>query len=500
MKKKLLAILTMTALMSLASCTNSGTPGGEGGGGGDPVGPGGDDTITIKYTNSWGKDYQSTLDALLEDFMKANPKIKVEEIKAGGYDGIHTQTKSDLNTGTGDWGDLVICYPDHVVDYIDYGMAVNLETLMDDPEIGWTAEEKEDMIAGFMAEGSQFPVEGTYCLPYVKSTEALFYNEDVIIGLDLSKIDATINGGSPLNKDYIDNLTWEEFFNKLCPAIAAYNDSLDAAHKILIDGGETAINGICGYDSTANLFINLCEQYGVGYSSVDQDTGKGSIDFNNDNTKELMKLFNKAALEGYLQPSTRLNNNSYCSSYFVAQNLLFNIGSTAGASHEVSSNFEVGVAPIPGATGGNKHVISQGPSLCILSHPEGGKELRTKRIQAAWELYKFMTSTERAAEWAITVNYLPVRTSSLSTDDYLDHASTAGKTPRSSDLLSAKTCQYSTDASNNVFTSAVFKGSSVARTQVGALMSDILLADHELSDAELKTLFDTVYGNIIKEM
>lgn len=494
MKKKLLAIFAVTSLMALASCGGANANGGEDGEGG------GNDTVTIKYTNQWGKDKQGVIDGLIEDFEKDHPNIKVEEIKVGGYDGALSQTKSDLSTGNGEHGDLVICYPDHVMTYIDFGVAVNLQTLIDDPEVGWSEDDKADYIAGFVSEGKQFPIEGTYCLPYVKSTEALFYNKDVLIGLNLQSVDPTINNGNAITAEYIDSLTWEEFFGKLCPALMTYNDGLATDKKILVDGGETAINGICGYDSTANLFINLCEQYGYGYTSSNTATGKGSIDFNNDNMKSVMKVFNKASLAGYIKPSTaQSGSGGYCSGYFTKQNLLFNIGSTAGAKHEVSKSFDVNVAPIPGAASGNKHVISQGPSLCILRHNEGGKEMANKRIKAAWELYKFLTSTVNNANWAISESYLPVRISSLGVDDYVSHTD-LNKPAKSEELLAAKTCKYSTAASNNVFTSAVFKGSSEARAQVGGLMSEVLLADHELSDAELTKLFDQAYENIVKVM
>ena len=209
-----------------------------------------------------------------------------------------------------------------------------------------------------------------------------------------------------------------------------------------------------------------------------------------------MKKFNEASQKNYLVPSSRISNNSYCSSYFVAQNLLFNIGSTAGVGHEQSDNFDVNVTSIPGAQGGNKHVISQGPSLCLLSHPEDGKEMRTARIRAAWQFYDFITSPENSANWALTVGYLPVRLSSLETEKYLDYADPTGKTSRSLELLNAKNAQYSTQASNNVFTSPVFKGSSTARSQVGALMSAVMNNANPNYDA----LFESAVNEIKKDM
>ncbi len=487
MNKKLIVLVSATALMSLVGC------GGNGGGGSAKK-------VTIKYVNSWGKDYKPEVENLITKFEAANPNIHVESITEGGYDGIHTQTNSDIASANGEYGDLVICYPDHVVDYINYGVAVDMQELIDDPKIGWTDAEEEDMIQGFLEEGRKYPVEGTYSLPYSKSTEALYYNADVLIGLNLASVDPELNGGMPLTTDYFDNLTWEEFLDKLCPAIEKYNNALPAAEKIIRDAGQGKITGICGYDSEANLFINLCEQYGYGYTTVNPQTGKATLDFNNDNVKNLLAKFNEAGKKNYIVPSSRIENNSYCSSFFTAQNLLFNIGSTAGVGHEVSETFDVNVTAIPGAKNGNKHVISQGPSLCILAHPEDGKAMRQARIEAAWKFYNFMTNSKNAARWAVTVGYLPVRTSSLSQEVYLEYADTTGKDPKTKELLVAKNAQYSTVASNNVFTSPVFKGSSTARTQVGGVMAAVLNATSGLTLAQIQALLDQAENNIKLDM
>ena len=482
MKKNLVALAALTSLMSLVGCGGSKQS---------------ETKVTIRYVNSWGQKYQPKVDKLMEDFMAANPNITVEKVVLGGYDGIHTQTVSDIDAANGEYGDLVICYPDHVVDYINYGVAVDLDDLMNDSKIGWTQAEKEDVIQAFLKEGQNFPIPGTYCLPYCKSTEALYYNKDVIIGLDLSSVNPNLNGGNKINKDYIDNLTWEEFFDVLCPAIDAYNNALPADEKIIIPAEAGGLSGICGYDSEANLFINLCEQYGYGYTSVNSQSGKASLDFNNDNVVSLLKKFNDAGKKNYLVPSSRKENNSYCSAFFTEQHFLFNIGSTAGVTHEVSSEFDVDVAPIPGAREGNKHVISQGPSLCILAHPEDGKAVKQARIEAAWKFYKFLTNTKNSAVWATTVGYLPVRTSSLSEEVYIEYADATGKPARSEELLVAKNAQYSTVASSNVFTSPVFKGSSMARTVVGSVMANVLNHTSGLyTDAEIKALLNDAVNTI----
>ena len=128
-----------------------------------------------------------------------------------------------------------------------------------------------------MAEGSSYDSVGTtYSLPFCKSTELMYYNEDALLGLDLSIQDSTINNSQPLTAEYLNQLTWEEFFEKLCPAIVAKNNALSEEEKIYNDDDPSSC--LLAIDSDENYFITLAHQYGYGYTSVGED-GKGSVDF-----------------------------------------------------------------------------------------------------------------------------------------------------------------------------------------------------------------------------
>ena len=266
-----------------------------------------------------------------------------------------------------------------------------------------------------------------------------------------------------MNKAYIESLTWEELFGKLCPAFKEY----DAAHPSspLITAKDGSMNSYVGYDSDANLFITLSQQYGYGYTSVDE-YGEAHLDYNNDNMKALMKTFANASKEGYLR-SPGVIGKSYSSNYFKENNVLFSIGSTAGVKNQVADTFDVGVTRIPQAEGKAAKIISQGPSVCILDH---GND--KDRQLAAWLFYKHMTNTKNTASWAIEVGYLPVRASAYTSDD-------------------------------KVFTTPPFKGSSTARTEVNSLMVNVLkdAADgKDINDTYLKEKFDLAINNTLKEM
>ena len=221
-----------------------------------------------------------------------------------------------------------------------------------------------------------------------------------------------------------------------------------------------------------------------------------SLDFNNDNMKNLMKKFAEAGKKGYLR-SPAVIGKSYSSNYFKERNVLFSIGSTAGVKNQVSGEFEVGVARVPQKDVENPKLISQGPSVCILSHKDND------RVLASWLFYKHLTNTVNTAKWAIEVGYLPVRSSAYSSEAYFEYCDTTGKPAMSTELLTARNAVYSSSTTSWVFTTPAFKGSSQARTEVGSLMATMLKDATEgkaIDDAYLKNAFDLAENNTLKNM
>ena len=241
-RKTLVPVMVLASVLSLAGCNQGGNSNTEKKGHFDHK-------VTIKFTQSYAQGYQPKLQAFVDSFKEVEPNVEInleDGWISGNYDTIHSQTISDIQTG--EYGDLVIAYPDHVVDYLDFGKAVKLDEYMDNEEYGWTAAEKADVVQAYIKEGQEFPLPGTYCLPFSKSTEAMFYNETRLFDSELVQFLAT--KGITMNKAYVESLTWEELFGKLCPAFAEY----DAAHpnSPLTTKKEGSLNSYVGYDSDAN--------------------------------------------------------------------------------------------------------------------------------------------------------------------------------------------------------------------------------------------------------
>jgi multiple sugar transport system substrate-binding protein len=450
-----------------------------------------DQKITITYKSTTGKDTQPYLEAYLAEFNKTYPQYKaVAEYYSGSYDALKQDTIKGFSAGN--YPDLVQCYPDHVAEYINYGKGVNLDTYIDDAEIGLSAEDKADYVPAYLEEGKQFQVSGTYLLPNSKSTELMFWNKGVLNGLKLPGV----NGGNALGQAYFDNLTWEELFNVLCPAIVTYDNGLEAGKKILKT--DQAYHAVFGYDSDDNLFITLAAQYGYDYTSINTTTGKGSADFVNDGMKSLMKTFHTAANNGYII-SKGSAGGSFTNTFFTKQNTLFSVGSTGGVKHQYdkSNPMDVGVARIPHADGKDPKVISQGPGVTVLSH--GTDETGKLRAKGAYLLWKTMTTAKNSLNWAMNSGYMPIRTSSYADESYIAANDETQYEVSTLDRLMARSNTYGAKLSNDLFTSPVFIGSSACRNAGSAIMT-YALTKGDITDEALAAKFTEQYNNAVKNI
>lgn len=462
----------------------------------EPVVPTGhpfiDHEVSIEFMSN--SSYGENIDSFIKAFAELEPNVHVTNTKeSASYQGVIDKVIQGFPANN--YPDIVVGYPDAVVQMMDTkGKVVQLDPYVNDPNYGWSEEDLDDIIGTYLEEGRTYPREGMFSMPFAKSTEAMFYNKDVLIGLDLSTVNAKIG---TITADYIEDLTWEELFDELCPAIVAYNDTLPDNEKILKDHA-TYSKAVFGYDSDDNFFITVAAQYGYGYTSIDE-YGEGSLDFDNPEMKAILKKFNKAKNDGYLITKGTSNGGNYTNYSFTNGCALFTVGSTGGMKYQVCNDFETAVAPIPHAKGRARKVINQGPSLCLLNHDD------PDRVLAAWLFTKFMTNEENSLSWSLNTGYLPIRYSVVESGDYQE-AIAEGKEASvySLEHLQAMASEY---VGNNeyvgdaLFASPVFKGSSEARTEVGALVTKILnLSEAECTDKAIDDAFALAIANAKKAM
>ena len=464
-----------------------------------------DGKIHITFMHNIDKTVGEAITAFVNAFNKdetVNPglKYKVEAPQTGGkYDDLVDKTISQLTTGN--YCDILYAYPDSVQKFLDRGYTIDMTDYIysEDPEIGLSETVRKDIVEGYFLEGQQYTEKGIFSMPFSKSSEVVFVNER-LLGWNLNILKdqgispedfSYVNGDGVLTKTYLNNLTWEELFNVLAPALKKFNDLAAGTQYQLYTPDATGQSAVFAVDSDDNFFITLARQYGIPYTEVEGEQGNmhGYVKFDNSQMAKLLAKFAEFYRKGYLITGKIFggNQDAYTSDLFLNNSCLFTLSSTAGAKNVKSKTIICDVLNVPHAdpTADDEHsllpghgelkeynkIISQGPSICILDHDNA------ERAEGAWRFYKYFLE-EKSAIWSCgtTSGYLPIRSTTYESEDYEEISSTTGKTKGSVDYCLAITYAYSAGIRNKVFTSPVFKQSAAARTQAGSAMAQALLS------------------------
>lgn len=456
--------------------------------------------VSIELKTTAGKQNLAVINRYVESFKEVEPNVNITVTQ---YSGDYSSLAQNIIDGfaVGNYPDLAMVYPDAVADFINYAKCYNLDSYINNATYGWSEEELADIVPAFLEEGKEYIIPGTYSLPFSKSTEVVYYNKDVIL-----REWPGINNGNPITENYLNNLTWEEFWGELCPAIMAY--VAEHPEEGILDTTQPDY-AIMGYDSDANFFITLAEQYGYDYTSVDQNTGKGSADFVNDGMKGLIKDLSTYANKHYIL--TQKSTGKRANDYFKTNQVLFSVGSTAGATYQVdtANPIDMGIMKLPHAEGKEEKVILQGPSMAFLSHQKNDGSIDTDRQLASWLFYKHMITgkTENgynAAEWSFQTNYLPVLRSIYESDDYKEIYDESQYPENSTyEIACCRIAELATELNDSYFTSPAFPGSNSCRDEVDTLLGTAVkegTSGGTLSDSRINELFNTAFTNASKDI
>ncbi len=419
--------------------------------------------VTITFGHTMGANLQAVLDYHIGEFNKIYPNIHIEHNTYGGWGDIAELINTEI---MGDnQPNVAYCYPDHVASYNTAKAVVVLDNLIDSEIevahadgtseiLGLTDEQIDDFIDGFYNEGMAYGDGLMYTLPMSKSTEVLYYNKTFFEANGLTVPE-----------------TWEEM-EALCRKLKEIDPECIPL----------------GYDSEANWFITMCEQYGYDFTSA---SGDEHFLFNNADNKAFVKELREWFQSGLV--TTEQLYGSYTSGLFTEQDKgekhsYMCIGSSGGASYQIPDNraFEVGVAPIPQVSESNKKVISQGPSLCILR----GSKTSDQQVIASWLFVKYLTTNMAfQTEFSSTSGYMPVLESAQDNELYAEWLNSAD----GYSYLTALVVKVGLEEADTYFTSPAFNGSSVAREQVESMLAYCLSQPTDNVDALVDEAFQAAY-------
>ena len=461
----------------------------------------GDNGDKVVFWHTMGKSNQDLLNIMIEDFQKSDEgkdaegkPIVVEHAAQGGYTDIKAKLLKAIPAKT--TPTMAYAYPDHVAEYINAGAVLKLDDMIANEEYGFSEEELADY-SMYWSEGTCYDKAGSvYSVPYTKSTEVIFYNKTVFEEMGYSVPTKWYNDENPndvttmfglCRKMKADYEGWFKKHNK-----TATPDQISTAVKSFVP---------LGYDSDDNMYITLSAQLGIPYTSINDDM-TGNFDFGgkeedklkgDKDARALVKRLRGYYDEGLFVTKGTLPNNTYTSTKFTTEALWMSIGSTGGTSYNKSDKFEVGVAAIPQQDPANPKVISQGPSICFFKNSKITEQAQIN----SWKFYKWITSPENTAAFAMLTGYEPVRLSAYKSDAYVEHKDI---TKKDADLYTKVANLTSSPAVTGAyFTSPAFVGSAIAREQVGGIITQTLLEKNLSETHTLDQELDENFYNAMME-
>lgn len=481
MKAKKLLVLagSILAASTLAGC---------GGSSGD------DGTIKITFDHTFGEGIEKGVQAQFEKFKKiveAHDNVKLELIMppAMTYKAVVDTVGMELTTGG---PTMTVAYPDHVASLqaregTPGRWIVNMDPYMDSDEVGFgkeswlgerTAWDKNDIIPTYLREGQEFSVEGTYCLPFMKSTEILQYNADVVLQA-LSIYDVTKEMDATGKQEFLSTMSFAQMMD-IAQIIKDHKDEFGCPDL------ETPVF----YDSDSNMAITQFIQSGLTYSDFKNgqpvlglDASESSMAENVTKVKEVLSQIRTWAQDGLL--TTKAAYGNYSSTSFKQQKCIFIVGSSGGAGYSVpdEGDFNTGYARVPyvGDEANHPEYVSQGPSIAFLRDTSVSNEVNELRLKYAWKFYKYLIMPNTNV--ALTVNdsqgYVPIRKSAYATPAW-------GKVI-SPDTEAGEEITYFTHTANIVqsidyhfYNTKVFKGSDKYRDNVTTLVKDVIKTNDDL--------------------
>lgn len=389
----------------------------------------------------------------IEKFQELYPNITVNMRQYTDYNEIYNDVITNIATHT--TPNVCITYPDHIATYLSgENVVVPLDMFMDNEKYGfggtdlkYTAPNTEDIIAKFLEEG-RFD-SCYYALPFMRSTEAVYINKDLV-----EKLGYTLP----------DVLTWDFVFEV---SEAAMKKNADDIFEL--NGQKVLIPFI--YKSTDNMMIQMLRQKNAGYS-----TESGEILLFNDDTKQLLyDISDHAATKAF----STFKISSYPGNYLNAGQCIFAIDSTAGATwmgsdaplldipEDALVKFETVVMAVPQFDPEHPQMISQGPSLCIFNKEDPGEVL------ASWLFAQYLLTNDVQIAYAETEGYVPVTTSAREAAEYKDYLSRSGEDNDTYYDVKIAATKLLLDNTDNTFTTPVFNGSASLRTAAGQLIEDV---------------------------
>ena len=431
--------------------------------------------IVFWAKNDTNRNQVAVYQQAIDGFHELYPNVTVNMRLYTDYSRIYNDVITNISTNT--TPNVCITYPDHIATYLTGANTVTqLDDLMADPRFGlgssevrFDAPKQEEIVPEFLRECRIG--EHTYAMPYMRSTEALYVNEDYV---------------KKLGYELPDVMTWDFIWEVSEKAMEQ-----DEEGMFRVNGQKVMIPFI--YKSTDNMMISMLKQLDAPYS-----TGDGEILIFNDTTK---KLLEEIYTHGKSRAFSTFGISSYPGNFLNAGQCIFAIDSTAGATwmgsdapmldihKEQVVQFHTKVMPIPQFNPEEPKMISQGPSVCVFS-----KE-NDQEVLASWLFVQYLLTNEIQMGYSETEGYLPVTLKAQNSTEYRDYLNRKGEDNKEHYSIKIEASELLLKHTADTFVTPVFNGSASLRSAAGQLVENTVKGarrKQEMGDAFITKLYAEV--------
>lgn len=332
-----------------------------------------DQPVTIEFWHAMSGHLEEVLQQLADEFHNQNPNITVKLVAQGSYDDLSQKLMAAAKAKTSPT--MSQAYSNWQTEYVANDLIEDLTPYLNDTKVGLSAEDQVDIVKAFLEDNTW---DGKlYGLPFNKSTEVLYYNQDY---LDQFKLSVPA--------------TWDEVKT--------------AAAKLTTEMNGKKVVGIGFENSVSGNLATYVKQAGGEYVTND-----GKVAFNSpEGEKALGYLYDLIVTN---KTGRLAGEDGYMSDPFGRGDVAMYIGSSAGTSFvgsAVNGKFKWSTAPLPK----DKVAASpfQGTNVIVFQSAAPEQKL------AAWEFGKFLISKASTILWARETGYVPVRSSALEDSAWTD--------------------------------------------------------------------------------
>ena len=332
--------------------------------------------IKITWWHAHEDQFHEYLNYMVKEFQKKNPLITVEPVYIGSYTEINTQLIAAVASG-----DVPALCTANTSYPASYGAAGICEIL--DPYIKAYKFDIKDFGEGLIASTSYNGNQ--ICLPYLISTQVMFYNK--------TRADAE---GITMPKTFND---MEAFLKK---ATIFKKDGTTARYGTIFGGWD--------YWYYEMLYKN---------NGVELIRKNGTTDINSQKSIEITTKIKEWIDKGYALYAygTGASNNMRQMFWDGRAFSVFHTSSLYDTYvQQTKGSFEVGMAWLPGGMDGKSFKSEVGGSVILI--PAAASQ---KQKNAAWQFMMFMASPEMNLYWADKTGYFPTRQSIMNTNAYQEY-------------------------------------------------------------------------------